>query len=435
MGTAALRPGEPSRRGIELHRGAAVIPRRVVLTGRGVVSPLGVGIEQHWEALRTGRCAIRAVAHLEALGLPSSCGAEVPADLLEPYLARLPRKQQKLCNRPTLLAMVGASLAVEDARLPAGAHDPARLGVLLGVNVLHFGLAAMTEYLIRAESPESPGSLDMPLANAYCMRSINPLDYSLKTLPNLAAGHVAIAHGAQGLSRALTEGPLGGAHAIGQAYRAIAEGSLDAALCGGTDGLLEEITFASASGLGLVAPAGAEHAGEIPGEGSGILLLEAAPAAAGRRARAHGEIRGFAAAAGDGELAPRADARRLAGRLARVIRSVIDEAEGEPDVVSLHADGVAVHEEAERLALEQTLGRRAAALPRLCMKRAHGSLGAASSPVEILACSAVLRHGIIPAIIPRGLEVSCPAPRRALVIALGTFGECAALMLEASDAD
>jgi len=331
--------------------------RRVALTGRGVVSPLGVGIGPHWEALCAGRAAVARIDRVVALGLPASRGAQVAADAIQPHLGRLPRKQQKLYNRATLLAMLGAALAMEDAGLAPGAGDPTRFGVMLGVNPLAWDLAAMLTYLVASESRQAPGTLDMAVANGFCMHHINPLDFSLKTLPNLAAGHVAIAHDAQGFCRAMTDGPIGGARAVGDAYRLVAEGDLDVALCGGADAQLEELFFATYWGAGLVASDDGDHAGLTAGEGSGLLVLEELERARARGARVHGEIVGFAGSAGEGRLASEDEPARLASRLARVIERVIDEAGDVPDIVSLHGDGIPSHDEAEAWALGHVLGR------------------------------------------------------------------------------
>lgn len=403
--------------------------RRVVVTGRGIVSPLGVGVDEHWTAVAGDASGIGVMERLVALGLPVSRGAEVTAGRLQPHLGRLPRKQQKLYNRATLLGMLAASLAMEDASLAPGAVDPRRFGVVLGVNALSWDLAAMTDYLVAAESRTAPGTLDMAAANTFCMRNINPLDYSLKTLPNLAAGHLAIAHDAQGICRAMTEGPVGGAHAIGQAYQMIAEDELDIALCGGADAQLEELLVASYCGAGLLASDADGHPGSLPGEGSGIAVLEEAERARARGVTIHGEVLGFAIASGDGHLAAEDDGDRLAGRLARVLGDVIGEADGVPDVVALHGDGIPSHEAAEEWALARTLPAGGAETPRLRMKQAHGDLGAASSPVEFLACSAALKHAILPSAVSSRSQPSPRPWRRALVISLGLFGECAALML------
>jgi 3-oxoacyl-(acyl-carrier-protein) synthase len=403
--------------------------RRVVLTGRGVVSPLGVGIGEHWNAVSAGRSAIGPVDRLVALGLPATRGAEIPASLLQPHLGRLPKKQQKLYNRATLLAMLGAALAMDDAGLTAGAGDPARFGVLLGVNALAWDLGAMTDYLVASESPRAPGTLEMALANRFCMHNINPLDFSLKTLPNLAAGHVAIAHDAQGFCRALTEGGVGGARAVGEAYRLVGEGELDVALCGGADAQLEELLFAHYWATGVVASDDGSHPGYVPGEGSGLLVLEDAERARARGATTHGELVGFASCAGAGRWARDEDAERLASRLARVLEEAADEAGGVPDLVSLQGDGIPAHARAEEIALSRAFGARAAPMPRLGMKQLHADLGAAASPVELLACSAALAHATLPAVVPAGPTQTPASFRDALVISLGLFGECAALVL------
>ena len=403
--------------------------RRVAITGRAVVSPLGVGIDAHWQGLMDGRNAVTTEPRLAALGLDVTRGAAVAPELVQPHLGRLPRKQQKLYNRATLLAMLAASLAMEDAGLSAGAGDPLRFGVLLGVNALSWELPAMTQYLVAAESREHAGMLDMSLANTFCMKNINPLDYSLKTLPNLAAGHLAIAHDAQGLCRAMTEGPVGGARAIGQAFRLIEEGDLDAALCGGADAELEELFFTNYCGAGFLASDDGRRPGFAVGEGSGVLILETLERARARGARVHAEIVGYSVGAGDGRAVSEADVSPDPARLARVIESAIDDAGEVPDVVVLHGDGTLAHDRSEDEALRHAFGGRLVGLPRLRMKALHGDLGAASCPVELLACSAALQHDMIPPIVSRFSETPEPPRRHALVLSLGLFGESAALML------
>jgi len=310
--------------------------------------------------------------------------------------------------------------------------------VLLGVNALSWELEAMTQYLVASESREHPGTLDMALANSFCMKNINPLDYSLKTLPNLAAGHLAIAHDAQGLCRAMTEGPVGGARAIGQAFRLVEEGDLDAALCGGADAQIEELFFTNYCGAGFLASDDGTRAGFAAGEGSGILLVESLDRARARGARVHAEILGYAVGAGDGQSVSAATTSPDPARLAAVIELAIADAGVAPDLVVLHGDGAAAHERAESEALQHAHGGRLAGIPRLRMKPLHGDLGAASCPVELLACSAALQHDMIPPIVSRFSDTPEAPRRHALVLTLGLFGESAALMLSktgVTDAD
>ena len=400
-----------------------------------MVSPLGVGIAPHWDGVSAGRSAVGRVGRLAALGLPASTGAAVSAELLQQHLGRLPRKRQKLYNRATLLGMLGASLAMEDAGLAVGAGDPTRFGVLLGVNALAWDLAAMTDYLVASESKSAPGTLDMVLANRFCMQNINPLDFSMKTLPNLAAGHLAIAHDAQGFCRVLTEGNVGGARAVGDAYRLVGEGDLDVALCGGADAQLEELLFAHYWGTGVIASDDGSHPGYVPGEGSGLVVLEDAEHARARGVRLHGEIVGFASSAGEGQWVTYDDAERQAERLVRALEAAVEEAGATPDVVSLHADGIPVHDRAEEIALARVFGGRADAMTRLRPKRLHADLGAAASPVELLACSAALAHATLPAVVAAGPPARPAARREALVISLGLFGECVVLILRGLGGD
>jgi 3-oxoacyl-[acyl-carrier-protein] synthase II len=268
----------------------------------------------------------------------------------------------------------------------------------------------------------------MARASGFCMRSINPLDFSLKNLPNLVAGHLAIANDAQGFCRALTEGHVGGARAVGDAARLIDEGDLDVALCGGADDQLEELFFATHWGGGVIAGDDG-RAGLVPGEGSGLLVLEEAGHALARGARVHGEIVGFASAAGDGDLGGGDDPDRLADRLTRVIDAVLEEATTAPDLVSLHGDGIASHDQAEGAALARTLGAVAPSAPRLRLKEAHADLGAAASPVELLACASALRHATLPPAVSARSTSTTPVFRSALVLTIGLFGECSALMM------
>lgn len=404
--------------------------RRVVITGRGVVSPLGVGFDRHWSAVIRGEPAIGSSKRVAPLGLASTVAAEIHPEMLGEELARLPRKQQKLYNRMTLLAMIAAALATEDAGLAPGSVEPTRLGVYLGVNVVSWELGLLLGYLNHSESESTRGEMDLARANAYCMRAINPLDYSLKTLPNLTAGYIAIAHNAQGMCRAYMDGAVGGLLAIGDAFHAIREGELDVAICGGADAQVEELVYASAVGMGFVAREGQAGTGLIPAEGSALLVLEAEDRARSRGAVPHAEVLGVSSMLGGSRLAIETDPRELAGRFGRAMaRGIAAAGISRPDVMVLHQDGIASVGEAERLAVE---GLPVAQRPPtvVALKGLHGHLGAASPPAEVLTCSAFLEHGMIPPMISRiSVSAALGPPATAVVNALGLFGEIACLAL------
>src|SRR5262249_46333125 len=169
--------------------------------------------------------------------------------------------------------------------------------------------------------------------------------------------------------------------------------------------------------------------GLVPGEGSGLLVLEEPEHALARGARVHGEVIGFASAAGDGRLGGGDGPERLSDRLTRVIDTVLEEARAAPDLVSLHGDGIPSHDRAEEVALERTLGAVAPSVPRLRLKAAHADLGAAAGPVELLACASALRHATLPPAVSSRAASTTPVFRSALVLTIGLFGECSALMM------
>ena len=214
--------------------------RKVMITGQGIVSPLGVGLQAHAEGLLTGRSAISRLETLSSLGVSLSAAGKVPEGDLVEFVHRIPRKQKKLMNRAGVLAGVASAFAVEEAGLGLVEMDPTRSGIFLASWFTAYELPSFIRYLGKSESDKEPHKLDDVKANRNWMEGMNPVDYSLKVLPNLTAGHLAILHQAQGYSRLIADGWRGGLLAVAQAAEAIRHGELDVALVGGTEATLEE---------------------------------------------------------------------------------------------------------------------------------------------------------------------------------------------------
>ncbi len=423
--------------------------RRVVITGIGVVSPLGVGMEAHWASVRSGVSAVRRLGRLSALRFPVDFGAEVPADALEGPL--LPRKQLKLYNRATWLGMVAASLAMEGAGLRESPPDPTTFGIFLGTLFTTYDLPLFLEHLAHAESDRTPNTLDLGKANAYCMASVSPITFSLKVLPNLAAGHMAIAFDARGFCRTLADGCTGGLQAVGQAFSVISRGELDLALCGGTETPLEELILADLCAMGLLAeeveepskacrPFDARRNGIVLGEGAGMLVLEERERAIRRGAGIYGEVAGFGVSAGEGSL------EGIREGLRRAMGVALEEAgEGVVDYIQANGDSTPVHDRAETEAIKGVFGPGGGGIPISATKSMHGHLISASGPVELITCLLALKHGIIPPTInyeapdpfcDLNYVVNSPRPkpgmRTAMVNAIGFLGESASLVVRGS---
>ncbi|MBI2350803.1 MAG: beta-ketoacyl-[acyl-carrier-protein] synthase family protein [Deltaproteobacteria bacterium] len=404
--------------------------RRVVVTGLGAVSSLGIGKEAHWETLVSARSATKRIERFTSQRFPVDVAAEIPETLLEHELNRFPRKQRKFFSRATLFAMIGSSLAFEDAGLQQGAIDPTRLGVFLGTLFTSIDFYTFLRWLGAAESSETVGMMDLRKANSYCMSSINPTDFSLKTMPNLTGGHVAIAHNAQGICRVIADGCTGGLQAIGQAFLAVKEDQLDLVLCGGAEAPLEELTFLTLCAWGFLANGNEEpYAACRPFDKS--------------RRGIYGEILGFGAAAGDVTFGHQSEVNGVAERLSLSIRRALAEAGLEKvHLIAANGDSTKSHDLAETMAIKEVFGWRAKEIPISATKSMHGHLVSASGALEMITCFVSLERGIIPPTVNlRDPDPLCdldyvpnvPRPSQhmttALVNAVGLFGESTSIVI------
>ncbi len=419
-----------------------------MVTGIGVVSPLGIGMSAHWEGLLRGRSAIQRLDRLARLGFPIDVAAEVSAEGMAACLPRLQRKQLKLYNRTTTFAMTAATLAAEDAGLSAPVTEPPRAGVILGTLFIPYPIQSILRYLPGMESAEDAYRVDLGRALKQYLKTLNPLDMSLKIVPNLTASHIAITYGLRGFCRTVSDGWTGGMHAIGQAMSAIREGELDLAFCGGAECPLEDIVFADLCSTDLLAhatappdqtcrPFGCGRRGIVAGEGATVLVLEAREHAERRGARMRGELAGFGAAIGG------AASDGIRESCQRAIRSALtDSGRDAVEAVSANGDGSQTNDLAEAWALRATFGLRNGFPAVYATKGMHGNLFSATGPLEVATAVLAVEHGIVP---PSancsdpdpacGLLLSGEAPtgylglRSVLVDALGAFGETACVVV------
>lgn len=429
-------------------RGPSGMSRRVVVTGVGVVSPLGIGGPEHWTALTTGRSAVARVDRLAQLGFPVAVAAEVPPPAVALCLARLPRKQAKLYNRATMFAMTAAWLAAEEAAIAPPVADPARAGVFLATVFIPYPVQSVLQLLPTVEAADARNRADLGRALKQCMVGVNPLDLSLKIVPNLTAGHVAIHFGLRGACRTVADGWTGGLHAIAQAATAIAEGELDLAFCGGTECPLEDLVFADLCSTDLLSPAadppertcrpfGAGRQGTVAGEGAAVLVLEAEEHALRRGARVRAECAGFGAASG--EPSPEG----VCDSLGRAMRAAMADGRCDTaDAVCLHGDGSVRNDLGEAAAVRALAGAAGGRPAAYATKGAHGNLFSAAGPLDAAGAVMALEQGVLPAS-PNcdapdpacALALATDTPRRVarlrtvVVNALGAFGEAACLAI------
>ncbi|MFF9312681.1 beta-ketoacyl-[acyl-carrier-protein] synthase family protein [Streptomyces sp. NPDC014748] len=374
---------------------AAVVPRRVVVTGLGAVTPLGVGVDQLWQGLLEGRHGIRELTDEEFAELPVRTAGVVPVDPAE----LLPRAAARRMNRSAQFAVLAAREAWNDAGFAEGGTresglDPERVGVSLGAILGDASVLVGGDRKLREKGPRAVSPLTTPM-----------------TVPSQAASQVSLDLHITGEARTVTSACASGTEAIGQAIDRIRYGRVDIALAGGAEAVVTPAIMASfaamraLSGLGLedgVSPSrpfAKDRAGFVNGEGAGLLVLEAEEHARARGARIYCEAAGWGLSA---------DAHHMAapdpsgGGVALALRRAVRDAGGYVvDVVHVNAHATATKEGdlAEAGALRAVLGegaRTGAGVPVTALKGHLGHMQGAAGGVEAVAAVLTLHNGVVP---------------------------------------
>lgn len=373
----------------------AAASRRVVVTGIGLVSPLGLTVEAFRDSLATGRSGIRPIRGFDASALPVHFAGEVIDFDAREYLDKKDRKMLKMMVRTIQLAVAAARLALADAGIGPGTLDPARLGVSLGTgtipgDLLDLGAAARASY-----DPERC-TVDLARWGRDGLPLIPPM-WMLNHVPNMPACHVSILHDARGPNNTITQSDAAGLLAPGEAAAVIARGAADVMLTGGSDTHVNPISIVryhrfSRLSLNNAAPDRAcrpfdrRRDGQVVGEGGCVLVFEELEHARRRGARILAEWLGFAAGF---------DLGRSGSGLARVIRLALQRAgvsPGEIDHVNAQAGGLIEEDAREARGLREAV----ADTPVTAVKSYLGNLGAAAGATELAASLVAMRDGVVP---------------------------------------
>ncbi len=440
-------------------------PPRVVLTGLGPVTPIGVGVADFWNALLEGRSGIRRLEAFDPARFDSQVGGTVSVAKVANYVPKSYRKAGKVMARDIMLAVVAAHQAATDAGLRTKCllergeadgepnFDSARFGANIGAGLICADLNELAEAL---HSAAENGEFSLARWGTVGMGNLTPL-WLLKFLPNMLACHVTIVHDAQGPSNTLTCGEASSHLAIGEAFRTLARGVADVCICGGAESKTNPMALLRQS-LGkrlstrndtpesACRPFAADRDGGVVSEGGGLVILEELEHARRREARIYGEVIGFGAghdvnrAAQPNNLSPDGHGLVLASRKALADAGVGVE---QIDVVMASGYGMVANDRAEAAAIREILGRRAAEVPVMSLKGGIGSNGAGSGAIDFIAAVLAVHHNTIPAAINSepvdpecGLKLVTGGPVDANVehvlstsFAL-TGGQCAALVIK-----
>src|SRR4051794_11486024 len=286
--------------------------RRVVITGVGIVSPLGIGAKAHWEGLISGKSAVRRIAAFDPAGFPSQVGGEVPAYKIGDFVPKSYRKATKVMARDIELAVIAADDAFKDSGLKSAAYtespdfDGTRFGCNIGAGLISCELNELSAALSTSRQDAHPNQLDLKKWGKDGMQQLTPL-WLLKYLPNMLACHVTIVHQLKGPSNTITCADASSHLAIGEAYRTLQRGNADLAICGGAEskvnqmGLIRQTLLKrlnendNDSPASAVRPFDETAGGTAIAEGGGLLILEEYEHAKARNAKIYAELIGFGA--------------------------------------------------------------------------------------------------------------------------------------------
>jgi 3-oxoacyl-[acyl-carrier-protein] synthase II len=358
--------------------------RRVVVTGLGVVSPVGIGVDAFWDALLRGESGIGHITRFDPGRLPVRIAGEVRG--FDP-VAHLPRRDVVRTDAFIQYAMVAARQAVADAKLDLEDRGE-RVGVSLGSAMGGIPLLMAMYDVLQREGPEA--------VSAYAMPGF---------LPNMAAGWVSMRTGARGPIGAASTACAAGNQAIGDAFRAIQRGDADAMLAGGTDALVHPVVVASFCALRALStrndeprrasrPFDKNRDGFVLAEGAGVLVLEELGVARARGAHAYAELVGYGLTAdAHHPTAPSTDGPTRAMRLALADAGLAPE---DVDYVNAHGTSTPHNDTNETHALKQVFGAHAGRLLVSSTKSMTGHLIGAAGAVEAIATALAVERDLIP---------------------------------------
>ncbi len=374
--------------------------RKVVITGLGAVTPLGVGADALHERWAAGVCGI-----VDGAG---ACSEFQPSDFLSV-------KEVRRLDRFSQLAVVAAGEALEQAGWDELPYDPLTIGCVIATGIGGIETVETQHDVMRDKGAKMVSPLGIP-----------------QYMPNAGAAAVAMRHGLKGQMYGVVSACSGGAHAIGSALRMIQYGDADAVVAGGSEASLTEFSFACFNAMQALSPTGisrpfdARRDGFVMGEGAAVLVLEEASAAEARGATVLGEVAGY----GSTSDAYHLTAPEPSGvPAARAIELALADAGATPDdlsYVNAHGTSTQLNDAAETAALKKALGdERAKQIPISSTKSTIGHLLGAAGAVEAVASVQALRHRLIPPTL--GYEVPdpeldldyVPGEARALVAANG----------------
>jgi 3-oxoacyl-[acyl-carrier-protein] synthase II len=364
-------------------------PRRVAVTGVGLVSPLGIGNRENWDALLAGRCGLGPITRFDASRFSSRIAGEVKG--FDPSLF-IDRKEIKKMDTFIHYAMAAAHFAMQDSGVPVTDQNRERFAVVVGSGI--GGLPIIEE--TQRKYVESGGN----------PRVISPF-FITGLIVNEAGGNISIKYGLKGPNLATVTACTTGAHAVGEAYRMIQYGDADQAIAGGTESVITPLAVGSFAIMKALSarnddpqhasrPWDRERDGFVISEGAGLVVLEEMESAKKRGARIYAELVGYGMS-GDAYhiAAPSEDGDGPA----RVMVNCLADAGVNPDqidYINAHGTSTPLGDKAETIAIKKVFGAHAKKVAVSSTKSMTGHLLGAAGGLETAICALAVHEGVLP---------------------------------------
>lgn len=361
--------------------------RRVVVTGVGLITPLGVGVEKSWKGLVEGRSGIEKITRFDSSAFPTQIAGEVegfnPEDYIEP-------KEIKKMDRFIHFAIAVSDMAVKDSGLTITEENADRVGVVIGSGI--GGLPAIEHYhkIFLEKGP----------------RRISPFFIPMLII-NLASGQVSMKYGAKGPNTALATACATGSHSIGDSFKLIQWGDADVMIAGGSESVITPLGVGGFNAMKALStrndapekasrPFDLDRDGFVMGEGAGVMILESLEHAKSRGAKIYAEIVGYGRTSDAYHMTAPAPEGEGAARCMTLALKDGNINPSEVDYINAHGTSTKYGDELESIAIKTVFKEHAHKVAISSTKSMTGHLLGAAGGVEAVICSLAIKDNIIP---------------------------------------
>lgn len=360
--------------------------KRVVVTGLGVVSSLGIGVDGFWQSIKSGKCGISTVERVDVSDMPTKVGAEIkdfnPGDFID-------KKEAKRMDKFSQYAVVAAQLAVEHAKLDLNKVNNERMGVIIGTGI--GGIETLeNQYNVLME--KGPGR-------------VSPFFVPMM-IPNMAAGNVGITFGAKGFTECVVTACASSTNSIGDAFKVIQRGDADVIITGGTEAPITRLTYAgfcaskamstNEDPLTCCRPFDLNRDGFIMGEGAGIIVLEEYQHAIGRGAEIIAEIVGYGCTNDAFHITAPAEKGEGGARCMNLALKDANILPSDVGYINAHGTSTELNDKNETTAIKTVFGEHAYKLAVSSTKSMTGHLLGGAGAIEAIITALALKEGFLP---------------------------------------